>query len=495
MSCHVPIDMKKASQRRMLAVCPTMGRFGMFERMFQSFKETSVETDLCLVLDASDPQLEKYQTMSWECRIVIIEERSVSAAFNAAFKAFPDYDFYHMTNDDVIYHTKEWDLQLMSATKSTGIGVAYPDDGQFGKACCTFPVISGEIVRKAGWLMLPSLKRLHGDIIWQEIGRALGVLHYKGDVLVEHLHFINKKRLPDQHNEQYDTDFKQDKLAQNDWIIKDAHALVLSLRTSVARQVIDPQAGVKVLLAVPTMGIHPNPAEWLEGFLMVIEGLKRRGALVGVCFPYRMPWEAANNLIFKNALDGEFDYVLRMDDDVHHIPSNAVDALFDADKPVVGAIYPMRHFPFSMTAFIKQDPADSLVKIFNERRFGFKMPEVWAGVQKVDLVGFGLTLIKMRAIKHIPQPMFKDIGGCPDDSIFCQKCFEHGVEVFAHMDIQLHHRHVTPYNNLYLNNAEARFALKTKAKIADPFIYEKLSAMFGTDGMKDDGVLKMWGAQ
>ena len=154
----------------------------------------------------------------------------------------------------------------------------------------------------------------------------------------------------------------------------------------------------------------------------------------------------------------------------------------------------MRHFPYALTAFVKKDPADNLEKIFNERRFGFTMPQ-GMGLQKVDLVGFGLTLIRVDAIKHIPRPMFYDMKGCPDDSVFCQRCADHGVEVWAHMDVQLWHRHVTPFNNLYLNNAEARYALATGAKMTDDFVKDTLVKMFGTDGQKDAGMLKAWSTQ
>jgi len=263
-----------------------------------------------------------------------------------------------------------------------------------------------------------------------------------------------------------------------------AQAPVVNVNVPVSRP-------VKVLLAIPTMGLDPNPQQWLESFVIVLESLKNIGAHVGLTFPYRMPWEAANNMIFKNADEGGFDYVLRMDDDVWRVPQDAVQRLFAAQKPVIGAIYPMRHFPYSMTAFVKTQDV-SLEDIFLNKIFCFRMPDPPTGVQRCDLVGNGLTLINMAAIKNIPRPIFANMRGCPDDTVFCQRCAEAGVEVYAHMDVQLWHRHITPHNNLYLNNADARMALQCKHTIPDEFVRTKLIDMFGEDGCKDMFQIKTW---
>ena len=496
MPCYVSAV---ANHKKLLTVVPTMGRPEMCRTMLESWTKTQTDSDLILVLDAQDTDhLEAYCELAAEFNIkfCVCNTRSISAAFNEACQRRPYYDFYHMSNDDVVYHTPGWDKELMAAAESTGVGVAYPDDMQFGAACATFPVISGDIVRAMGWLMCPDLEYLHGDIIWQDLAKALGILHYCAGVKVEHKHFLNGKREPSGRAAGYSEQFKMDKEIQLKWQAANMPAALDKVRPMVTRMVPDPQGPrpVKVMLAVPTMGLMPDPTQWLTSFLTVSESLKALGCHVGVCFPYRMPWDAANNLIFQNAIDADFDYILRMDDDVHGVPADAIKKLFEADKPVIGAVYPMRHFPYALTAFIKKDPADNLEKIFGERRFGFTMPPM-QGVQKVDLVGFGLTLIKVAAIKHIPRPMFYDMKGCPDDSVFCQRCADNGVEVWAHMDVQLSHRHVTPYNNLYLNNAEARFALATKAKIADKYVEDVLKNMFGEDGQKDMGQLKAWGSE
>ena len=497
MPCHVPAI--PTPQKHLLIVVPTMGRPDMCREMLYSWKATQTDSDLVLVLDAQDSQnIPAYINLACQfgVSIQICQTPTLAAAFNEGYHWRPVYDYYHMSNDDVIYHTKGWDKALMDAAGSTGVGVAYPDDMQFGAACATFPVIHGDMVRQAGWLMCPEMEYLHGDIIWQDLAKALGILHYVPEARLEHKHFINKKREADGRAEGYSEQFKKDKEKQLAWQASRGQQLLEKIRPMVTRMVPDPQGPrqKKVMLTVPTMGLHPDPTQWLESFLVVTESLKAMGCLVGVCFPYRMPWDAANNLIFQKAVDGGFDYILRMDDDVHKVPADAISKLFAADKPVVGAVYPMRHFPYATTAFIKKDPADNLRKIFEERRFGFCLPPA-TGLQKVDLIGFGLTLIKVEAIKHIPRPIFTDMRGCPDDSVFCQACAENGVEVWAHMDVQLQHRHVTPYNALYLNNAEARYSLATKAKIADKYVEDTLKQMFGEDGSKDMGQLKTWSAQ
>ena len=118
-----------------------------------------------------------------ECNTVRInyEEDSITKIFNKVFEANPDYDFYHMTNDDVIYKTKEWDVKLAQKGK-----ISYGNDLFQGANLCTFPMIDGDIVRALGWLQMPTLERYCGDVVWKFIGEQLNILNYNEDVIIEH---------------------------------------------------------------------------------------------------------------------------------------------------------------------------------------------------------------------------------------------------------------------------------------------------------------------
>lgn len=123
-----------------------------------------------------------YATVS--CANLIInsdKNRTVTQVFNDMFKKYPDFDFYHMTNDDVVYKTKNWDIQLAQKGK-----ISYGNDYLQGENLCTFPMIDGDIVRSIGWLQMPTLNRFCGDVTWKFIGEQLGILNYVPLVEIDH---------------------------------------------------------------------------------------------------------------------------------------------------------------------------------------------------------------------------------------------------------------------------------------------------------------------
>jgi hypothetical protein len=71
------------------------------------------------------------------------------------------------------------------------------------------------------------------------------------------------------------------------------------------------------------------------------------------------------------------------------------------------------------------------------------------------------------------------------DSVFCQKLLEAEIPLHVHMDVQLNHRHVTPWNRHYLYNAEARAMLSTGKMDTTSKLYQILSEQFGERGEKD----------
>lgn len=123
-------------------------------------------------------------TRSKDTELVVVETiGSITKIYNDTFNKYPDYDFYHLTNDDTIYHTPLWDKILANKGK-----ISYGNDMFQGKYMPTFPMIDGDIVRALGWLVLPTLgdKGLYGDNVWQIIGNSLKILNYVPEVIIEH---------------------------------------------------------------------------------------------------------------------------------------------------------------------------------------------------------------------------------------------------------------------------------------------------------------------
>lgn len=224
-----------------------------------------------------------------------------------------------------------------------------------------------------------------------------------------------------------------------------------------------------VCVAVPTLGLDQDPSRWLTSFIYVQKQLQHLGFEIGYCFPYRASWREANNAVFDMARDAGFEYLLRMDDDVWNVPQDAIKRLMEAGKPVIGAAYPTRHFPYSVCAYRLSPEAvaagQTAIDIWKKQASGC-VPVHGSGVQQVDLVGFGLTLVRLRDIAAFPRQMFEGMGSVPDDTWFAQLCKDHGVSQWVHMDVQLNHRHVTPWNCDALQAAERAHNIEMTKEVA-----------------------------
>jgi hypothetical protein len=143
---------------KILTICPSINIY-KYEKMLETFELTvSKNTAICV-----QPAF------------------TVTEAINYSFEKNPDYDFYHITNDDVSYLTPLWDMALANKGK-----ISYGNDLLQGENLCTFPMIDGDIVRALGWLQLPTLNRYCGDLVWRTIGKSLKILDYKGSVFIKH---------------------------------------------------------------------------------------------------------------------------------------------------------------------------------------------------------------------------------------------------------------------------------------------------------------------
>jgi hypothetical protein len=88
--------------------------------------------------------------------------------------------------DDHRIRTDGWDLTLAVAAGPDGI--AYGDDLNMGQKLPTAVLMAADLVRIAGYMAPPELGHLYVDNYWLELGRKLGTLAYRPDVVVEHLH-------------------------------------------------------------------------------------------------------------------------------------------------------------------------------------------------------------------------------------------------------------------------------------------------------------------
>ena len=122
------------------------------------------------------------------CSDLIVDDTpgTTTSIINRIFNENPNYEWYHIANDDFIYHTYGWDEILQSD------GVAYANDGFLKEGLCTISLINGNWARAVGWLQLPSVDFLYGDNVWMTIAKNLGKAYYRNEVNIQHKHMIKE---------------------------------------------------------------------------------------------------------------------------------------------------------------------------------------------------------------------------------------------------------------------------------------------------------------
>ena len=97
--------------------------------------------------------------------------------------------------------------------------ISYGNDLLSGCTLPTTSVIDGDIIRALGWLQMPTIEFMCGDLVWRDIGSKLGILECRQDVIVEHRHWSAFKREPDATTMKVNSakQMQRDNIAYRDW--------------------------------------------------------------------------------------------------------------------------------------------------------------------------------------------------------------------------------------------------------------------------------------
>lgn len=209
-----------------------------------------------------------------------------------------------------------------------------------------------------------------------------------------------------------------------------------------------------ILIFTPTLGMDPDPNKYQASLLKVINQIQAKGMGLSYLPVYRNTWWPSNNLAWDLAFKHHFEYILRIDDDIHEIPDDAVAKLLEADKDVIGAAYPNRRWPF-FPAAMNRTKNKSLIDICltNDRCLEYVQGLEKGDVVQCDIVGFGMTLIKIEKFKYLPRPIYAGEEDVPDDTYFAQLCLDNNIQQYVHFGVKVAHAHVDFMNNGHLYNA------------------------------------------
>ena len=156
-----------------------------------------------------------------------------------------------------------------------------------------------------------------------------------------------------------------------------------------------------------------------------------------ICNPRRMSIDRMRNEAAKIAMEGEFDNLLFIDDDVL-LPLDAFQKLYAADKDVIAGVTHIRGYPYPPMIFNftdEQYKKNSYVTNYA------KMCDPFTGLLECDAVGFSCCMIKVSLLKEMVPPYFVTSTHQTEDVYFCKKMKDSFPEkkIFAHCGVLTGH--------------------------------------------------------
>lgn len=183
----------------LVVITPSRGRPARLAGLLDAVRATAAgDVEVMVCLDADDPTLDDYRRILPRAPRLVGARRSLVGWTNHAATVLLDRPdpprWLASLGDDHRPRTPGWDRLLTAAIEDMpGPGIAYGNDLFQGAGLPTAWVVSAELVRAVGWMMLPACEHLYVDRAVLELGRAAGRIAYRPDVVIEHLHPVAGK--------------------------------------------------------------------------------------------------------------------------------------------------------------------------------------------------------------------------------------------------------------------------------------------------------------
>lgn len=164
----------------------------MLTMLVPSRRRPEAARDLCVhsfvtfVVDQDDLTAESYPPR----RTLVVPGGTMVKALNQAL-SYVYTPFVGFMGDD--HRPAEFALADLADVASLdaqvdGAAMTYGNDLFQGENLPTAIVMSTHLVRAIGFMAPPVLRHLYVDNYWLELGRALGILKYVPEVVIEHMH-------------------------------------------------------------------------------------------------------------------------------------------------------------------------------------------------------------------------------------------------------------------------------------------------------------------
>lgn len=152
---------------------------------------------------------------------------------------------------------------------------------------------------------------------------------------------------------------------------------------------------------------------------------------------HRGPYVHRNReMLMKDAVENDFTHLMFIDTDIV-FPPDGIERLMARDKDLIGAAYNMRNM---MKPGQLEVPRTSTVKLLGGKR---RFPTMDSPF-RCDTVPTGFMLVRLEKFKQIEQPWFEtvwteDEGFMGEDTYFCRRARENGIDVWVDPTIPLGH--------------------------------------------------------
>jgi len=216
--------------RNLVILVPSRNRPDSIAELIKSLDETETESDLIVVIDSDEPQIEAYLELG--CDVLMVEKngKGMAKPLNFAANHYRDkYRHFAFLGDDHRPRTKNWDTIFINALDELGIGLVYGNDLLQGENLATAVAMSGEIVKELGGMVPQDMIHLYLDNFWMTLGKDLNALRYIPEVVLEHLHPVaGKAEWDDQYREVNAPEvYSADAKAFHDYITGDGYVKLL----------------------------------------------------------------------------------------------------------------------------------------------------------------------------------------------------------------------------------------------------------------------------
>lgn len=172
---------------------PDRGRAAQINAFLENFSSlTSSSTEVVVVLDQDDPDLEMYTNnisyIGHKYLLAPVTPRGMVGALNWAFNNYEIGYAVGFMGSDHFPRTQDWDLAYLDSLHSLGTGFVYGNDLYQGQSMPTQVAMTTDIPKTLGWMCPPQFLHLCVDVVWKEQGDYLNRITYLPEVIVEHMH-------------------------------------------------------------------------------------------------------------------------------------------------------------------------------------------------------------------------------------------------------------------------------------------------------------------